>query len=203
MPQKRVPLQPGYFYHIWTHANGDDNLFHCEENYIYFLERYKHHVDPVVETYAYCLMPNHLHLMVKIRSEEEIKTLPGFQTLEGLKLSKAISKKFSNLFNGYAQAYNKMFNRKGGLFIDSFNRKFISSDEYFVRLIAYIHNNPIHHGFVKNPKDWPFSSWHAYVLNKLTRVKKEEALKWFGNMENFKVTHREMNVEKCISLFES
>ncbi|WP_234572988.1 hypothetical protein [Rhodohalobacter sp. 614A] len=56
MPQKRIPLQPGYFYHIWTHANGDDNLFRCEENYGYFLKRYLHHVHPVVETYAYCLM---------------------------------------------------------------------------------------------------------------------------------------------------
>ena len=202
MPQKRVPLQPGYFYHIWTHANGDDNLFRNEENYAYFLHRYLHHVHPVVETYAYCLMPNHLHLMVKVRTKEEIKTLPGFETLEGLTLSKAVSQKFSNLFNGYAQAYNKMYNRKGGLFIDSFNRKLIDSDEYFVRLIAYIHNNPVHHGFAQNSHEWPFSSWHAYILNKLTKIKKDEALQWFGDVENFKAVHEELNMEKCIEVFE-
>ena len=203
MPQKRIPLQPGYTYHIWTHANGDENLFRNEENYNYFLERYLHHVHPAVETFAYCLMPNHLHLMVRVRSLEQLKTLPGFGTLEGLEMAKAVSQKFSNLFNGYTQAYNKMYNRKGGLFIDSFNRKLIDSDEYFVQLIAYIHRNPIHHGFTKNLNDWPFSSWYAYVLDKVTNVSKDEAMHWFGSIENFKATHQKLNFEKSIALFET
>jgi REP element-mobilizing transposase RayT len=204
MPQKRIPLQPEHIYHIWTHANGDDNLFRSEDNYIYFLDRYRHHIHPVVETYAYCLMPNHLHLMVKVREEKEIvkrihdKDLTGFGNLSGL-----ISKQFSNLFNGYTKAFNKMYGRKGSLFMRPFNRKLINSDEYFVRLIAYIHNNPVNHGFASKPSDWSYSSWHAYVLNKLTKIKKDEALQWFGEMKNFKTLHLELNTEKCIQLFES
>ncbi|MEX0721104.1 MAG: hypothetical protein WD059_10580 [Balneolaceae bacterium] len=210
MPQKRIPLKPGYTYHIWTHANGDDNLFRSEENYNYFLNRYLHHVHLVVETYAYCLMPNHLHLMVKIRSEEEVldflrekkkdPTLQGFETLGGF--SNIISRQFSHLFNGYTQAFNKKYNRKGSLFIPNFKRKIIDSDEYFVRLIAYIHNNPVHHGFTKNLNDWPYSSWSAYVLDKITKVNKEEALALFGGIENFTEIHRELNFEECITLFE-
>ncbi|WP_234572987.1 hypothetical protein [Rhodohalobacter sp. 614A] len=148
---------------------------------------------------------SHIHLMVRVKSEEELveflkreKNLQGFENLGGL-----VSQRLSNLFNAYTKAFNKMYNRKGSLFIPNFNRKLIDSDEYFVRLIAYIHNNPIHHGFTSHPNQWPFSSWHAYVLNKLTRIKKEEALLWFGDVENFKTIHREINVEKCIQLFES
>ncbi len=61
--QKMTPiyLEPGRMYHIWTHANGNENLFREEKNYTYFLERYNYHIEPVAETYAYCLMPNHLH----------------------------------------------------------------------------------------------------------------------------------------------
>jgi REP element-mobilizing transposase RayT len=72
MPQKRIPLEPGQMYHIWTHANGDENLFREEENYRYFLEKYTYYGHPVVGTFAYCLMPNHLHLMVRVREKEEV-----------------------------------------------------------------------------------------------------------------------------------
>ncbi len=213
MPQKRIPLESGYVYHLWTHANGGENLFRCEDNYNYFLAKYLQHVHPVVDTYAYCLMPNHLHLMVKVKSEEEILeflrkkreepnlTLQGFQTLGGLPA--IISRQFSHLFNGYTQAYNKKYNRKGSLFIPNFRRKQIDSDEYFVRLIAYIHNNPIHHGFTKNLDDWPFSSWHAYMVDKLTNVKKDDAMQWFGDRANFRSIHRKLDIEECTSLFES
>lgn len=211
MPQKRIPLQAEYTYHIWTHANGDENLFRSEENYTYFLKKYLHHVHPVVETYAYCLMPNHLHLMVKIRSEKEIldflkekkmdPNLQGFENPGGF--SKAISQQFSNLFNSYTKAFNKKYNRKGSLFIPNFKRKVIDSDEYFVRLIAYIHNNPLHHGFTKNLNDWPFSSWGAYMMKKNTKINMEEAIQWFGGKENFKAVHQQVKFEESIRLFET
>jgi REP element-mobilizing transposase RayT len=208
MPQPRIPLEPGQVYHIWTHANGSENLFRSEENYRYFLEKYSLYVHPVGETFAYCLMPNHLHLMVRVRAEEEVlaflrlkkPTLQGFTTLGGF--SKAISLQFSHLFNGYTQAYNKQFNRKGSLFISKFNRKYINTEAYFTRLIAYIHNNPIHHGFVKYLNDWPHSSWHAYLLNKNTKINKEEGLEWFGGKEAFEALHLELQQEKLVSLFE-
>ncbi len=168
-------------YHIWTHANGSENLFRSEENYRYFLEKYSHHVHPVVQTFAYCLMPNHLHLMIRVRGERELlefirrkkedPTLQGFQTLGGFNI---ISQQFSNLFNSYTQAFNRMYNRKGSLFTPNFNRKPIDSQYYFTRLIAYIHNNPVHHGFVEHPGDWPFSSLHAYLHDKKTKLNKTE-----------------------------
>lgn len=212
MAQPRITLESGNTYHIWTHANGNENLFRCDENFRYFLRRYQHYVHPVAETFAYCLMPNHLHLMIRVRKEDEILEFVRVKkddiniTLQGLKdlggLGKVISRQFSNLFNSYTQAYNKMFDRKGSLFIPNFRRKLIDSDEYFVRLIAYIHNNPVHHGFVKTPNNWPFSSWHSYLLDKTTNISKQEALKWFGTKKKFFATHNQLNQVEVKILFE-
>src|SRR5688500_11898719 len=101
----QIPLLPETIYHIYTHANGSENLFRSDANYNYFLKKYAEHIFPVAETFAYCLMPNHLHLAVQIRKEEEVleslrlkkPTLQGFETLGGF--SKAVSLQFSHLFN--------------------------------------------------------------------------------------------------------
>lgn len=181
-------FEPASVYHIYTHANGNENLFREEENYRYFLKKYVEHIHPVVETYAYCLMPNHLHLMVRLRKEEEIQKVPdltGFQNLSGL-----VSRQFSNLFNAYSKAVNKRYDRKGSLFQRPFKRNPILNDAYFTALIVYIHNNPVHHGFVNVPEDWPHSSWHAYLSSKPSKLKKEEGLAWFGGKEEFLKLHR-------------
>jgi putative transposase len=174
-------LLPDTVYHIYTHANGNENLFRCEENYRYFLAKYAERIYAVVDTYAYCLMPNHLHLMVRVRSEEEIATLSGFRTLT--ESQKYVSQQFSHLFNGYTQAYNKMYDRRGSLFERPFKRKIVSDENYFTQLIAYIHNNPVHHGFCKNLIDWPYSSFHAYLVDKPTKLNKKYLDEWFGNRE--------------------
>ncbi|MBD0287331.1 MAG: hypothetical protein ICV79_18180, partial [Flavisolibacter sp.] len=90
-------LEAEKVYHIYNQANGNENLFREERNYPFFLERYKTHLQPVARTYAWCLMPNHFHLMIRIRKEEEIVAdLTGFGNLSGL-----VSQRFSSLFNAY------------------------------------------------------------------------------------------------------
>lgn len=210
MPQPKIPLKPKRMYHVWTHANGSDNLFRNEENYTYFLDRYSYHVHPVADTFAYCLMPNHLHLMIRVRGEKEVleylrvkkedPTLQGFETLGGF--SKVISQQFSNLFNGYTQAFNNKYERMGSLFKPNFERKCVDNRKYFKHLIAYIHNNPIHHGFVKDYNDWLYSSWFAYLFDKRTKIKKMEGLNWFGSEDTFRKVHQNIQFEKLISIFE-
>jgi REP element-mobilizing transposase RayT len=65
-----VQLEPGCFYHIYNHANGSDNLFREEENYYYFLRKWKKYIHPIADTVAYCLMPNHFHWLVKVKDRE-------------------------------------------------------------------------------------------------------------------------------------
>lgn len=184
-------MQPATYYHIYNHANGDENLFREEDNYRYFLEKWGKYIEPVAETYAYCLMPNHFHFLIRTRGEEDISDLQSFpktekqhaeEDLTGFEnLSGFITKQFSNFFNSYAKAFNKMYSRKGSLFNRPFKAKPITSDSYLTNIIFYIHHNPLHHGFCEHVEDWPHSSYHAVVSDKLTRVKRKEVQDWFGS----------------------
>ena len=194
------PLVPGYYYHIYNHANGNEELFLEEKNYDYFLEKIKEHILPVADFYAYCLMPNHFHFLVKIKDDAEIQMLesfPKFQTLEKLEslekveqiTSNFISKQFSNLFSSYTEALNRMYNRKGSLFLKNFKRKKIQDEKYFIRLVNYIHFNPVQDGFVNKPSEWRYSSFNAIVSNKQTLVKRDDVLEWFDGLTNVLYNH--------------
>ena len=185
-------LKPETVYHIYTHANGFENLFNCEENYRYFLHKYSEHIYPVSHTYAYCLMPNHLHLMVKIRSKKEVLeyvqkkhpkrgNLQGFQNPGGF--SNLISQQFSNLFNGYTKAYNNMYDRKGSLFIPNFKRKEVEDELYMTKLIVYFHNNPIHHGFTNSLTEWKYSSFQTYLSANPSKIDRQYLKGCLGNKE--------------------
>lgn len=69
------PLKPDTTYHIFNHANGFENVFCEDENFRFFLEKYQLYITPIAETYAYCLMPNHFHLVVRIRKREVIEEI--------------------------------------------------------------------------------------------------------------------------------
>jgi REP element-mobilizing transposase RayT len=210
MAKAKIPLKPRKFYHIWTHANGSENIFQTEENYIFFLDKYTHHVHPIADTFAYCLMPNHIHLAVRIKDKqivlEHAKTQKGYPNLQNFEtfggFSQYISQQFSNLFNSYTKAFNKKYDRRGSLFIPNFKRKLVDNERYFMRLIAYIHNNPVHHGFVENPTDWIYSSWHAYLMGKRTKINRKEGLVWFGGEEAFKKIHESINFNNFKLIFE-
>lgn len=152
------------YYHIYNHANGDDNLFCEEENYSFFLRKYHQHIDIIADNLAWCLMPNHFHLLVKIKSAEGIAAAClNFETLGKLEQRSAfLSKQFSNFFGSYTQAFNKVYKRRGSLFVKNFKRKEVLDDDYLRRLILYIHLNPVKHGFVKEINRWPWSFWSTF-----------------------------------------
>ncbi len=149
MPDYYPPLLPNQIFHVINHANGFENIFANRGNYKYFLQQYAKYIFPIARTYAYCLMPNHFHLLIRLRSEEKLKKrfmelklsgskiLSGFENLTGLgdKVPNVMSKQFSNLFNGYTKAFNKQQNRKGSLFIPRFKR--IQSPTKPISSLAY------------------------------------------------------------------
>ncbi|MCG9910877.1 MAG: transposase [Flavobacteriales bacterium] len=186
------------YYHIFNHANGEDNLFREEKNYFFFKEKYRKHIDPVAETLAWCLMPNHFHLLVKIKSEEDIaadSTVSNFSKVSNFGKvvnetaesagSKFISKQFANFFSSYTQSFNKVYNRRGSLFIKNFKRKEVSDEEYLRNLILYIHLNPVKHGFTTSVNDWRHSSYSIFP---------ERQTQWlevlFGDESNYHSMHR-------------
>ncbi len=201
MPQHLPPFLPGETYHVYNHANGDDNIFREEDNYRYFLEKYKKYISPVADTLAYCLMKNHFHLMVRIKEEESLinffdvknPDLTGFQNLSGL-----VSRQFSKLFNSYSKAFNKKYNRIGGLFNRPVKRKQITNNSYFTSLIVYIHNNPVHHGFVEGIGDWKHASYDDMLQENDHLVKTAEIIEWFGNKEAFVAAHHNVKMTKSV-----
>ncbi len=194
------PLLPGKYYHLYNHAVGDENLFRQHENYLFFLERYGQYIFPVARTYAYCLMPNHFHLLVQIRQEEELisyyrqqKKLKPEQSCI-LDYSSFVMQQFSNFCNSYAKAFNRRFDRKGALFLDYLRRKPVETEVYFTTLLTYIHLNPVRHDFCRNADEWAYSSVHSICSNKPTRLEGKAVLDWFGGIEPYIAFHKQICV---------
>ncbi len=217
MQQSDIILQEGHYYHLYNRGINGTNLFYEERNYTYFLSKYAHYMCDVLDTYAYCLMKNHFHLLVRVKpnlsSNLNLSSNPtGFQNLSGLEglekksglhsPDRLVSKKFADLFNSYSKSINKAQNRTGSLFETPFNRILVDNDAYFSQLIWYIHFNPQKHGFVKNFMDYPHSSYHSHLSNKLTKLDREEVLKWFGNEKEYikfhNLQHNENDFSKLI-----
>ncbi|MDZ7716894.1 MAG: hypothetical protein U5J95_11840 [Balneolaceae bacterium] len=189
MQKREAPFDPGVFFHVYSHGNAEDNIFREEENYHYFLKRYAYYILPVAQTYAFCLMPNHFHLLLQVRGREELNRFFKSEGKGGKKLPVLISKQFSNLLNAYSKAFNKKYNRRGKLFLKSLKRKPVKDDVYFTRLIWYIHQNPVLHGFVKGIEEWPYSSYQLILSQKKTKIEREELLKKFGSRKLFRAFH--------------
>ena len=176
--QKFEKLLPSKYYHIYNRGNNRENIFKEERNYFHFLDLWQKHVMPVAETYSYCLMKNHFHFLVRILDVEEITKLiltrnpdrvqnpvrvEGVEGVDEEAIIKRIKNNFSNHFNAYSQAFNTAYNRTGKLFETPFERKLVDNKNYFRQLIYYIHFNPQRHGFVKDFRDWKFSSYHSLL----------------------------------------
>ena len=70
--QKTIPLEPGVCYHIYNRGINGETIFREERNYAHFLNLYARHIEPVAETFAYCLLCNHFHLLVRIKETFEV-----------------------------------------------------------------------------------------------------------------------------------
>lgn len=114
----------------------------------------------------------------------------GDKDLAGAKKT-ANQKQFSHLFNAYTQAINRRHNRTGSLFETTFERKLVTSEKYFQQLIFYIHNNPVHHGFVKQMSLYPWTSYETVISDKPTRLKRKEIIELYGDIENFIFYHNQ------------
>jgi putative transposase len=189
-------LQPGGYYHIYNRGNNREDLFREERNYRYFLQLYIHHIYPIADMFAYCLMRNHFHLLVRIKTAEEYRAWNGSEIGE---VPFKPSQYFSNLFNAYTKAINKAYQRTGSLFEERFGRVQVTSDAYFMNLIFYIHFNPQKHKFVDDFREWPWSSYGALHAPADTKLKRAEVMKWFGGERQFEAFHRGMVDERAIA----
>jgi putative transposase len=184
-------LEFGNYYHIFNRGINRENIFLEESNYQYFLELIKRHILGIADLYAYCLLKNHFHLLVRIKSEDEIAHDLGsnWSILD----RPQPSQKFSNLFNAYSKAFNKRYNRTGGLFQRPFRRIRISTNK---QLLHLIHRNPEKHSLIDDFRDWPYTSYKD-ILSGEKLIDYEEVIRWFGTVSEFENAHKaDVVVEK-------
>ena len=200
METRKTQLQPDCYYHIYNRGINGQNIFFEDRNYPYFLTKYAQYVFPFFDTYAYCLLKNHFHFLVKAKCEEDIRSFLN-QKHKDKNINWILSNSFGSLFKNYAQAINKQYGRTGGLFEEPFHRIEVDSDCYFTQLIYYIHANPQKHGFVKDFRDYKHSSYQSYLVEKPTKLMKKEVQDWFGGEQDYTVYHNQVHESVEITKF--
>ncbi|MBI9066304.1 MAG: transposase [Salinivirgaceae bacterium] len=183
--QGTLPIEPGKYYHIFNQGVSGTNLFADAKNYEYFLHLYNKYINPNFTTFAWCLMPNHFHLLIRVNDN----------------LQKPPHQYFSNLFNAYTQAFNKWHKRRGTLFQRPFKRRLVADEKYFRTLVVYIHNNPVHHRFVSDAIEWGWSSYLSYLSNKPTKLDRATVIDWFGGKNNLEYMHQQAIDFELLKLF--
>ena len=167
---RKVPFESGQYYHIYNRGNKKESIFLGRDNYLFFLRRLQQGIQKRdITVLAYCLMPNHFHLILKESSGHSISEL------------------MLSLQTSYSKAINKRTHRVGHLFQGTFKDKCIGKTEYLVHLSRYIHLNPTLAGLVDLPEDWEFSSYRDYIrLRQGTLVEKETILSEFDDAESYR-----------------
>ena len=150
--QARKPSGTG-IHHVMMRGINHQNIFEDVEDYYQFittLDRIRVQYDdygPPCGTsctiYAYCLMSNHFHLLIRERDE-------------------SIGDTIKRIASSYVYYYNHKYQRDGHLFKERFKSEPVNDMAYFTVLLRYIHQNPLKAGIVEKVKDYEYSSWGEY-----------------------------------------
>ena len=144
----RIPrfLLSKSYYHIIIRGNNQNIVFKKQEDYLFFLELIaKYKKEHLFDIYHYCLMPNHIHLLVRQDSKIPVyKFILPFHT-------------------SYSMYFNRKHNKIGHLFQGRFRQKPVTANEYLSYLSSYIHLNPFVHGLVNKLEDYQWSSYPDYI----------------------------------------
>ncbi len=182
-------------YHVYNRTVDRKPMFTSSENYAYFIRQFDKYLSNYIKIYAYNLLGNHFHFMIKVNDLTDFTT---FQKLSNLELHNEqktthdiVSHQFKKFFQSYAMAFNKEQNRIGTLFQTPFKRVRVENENYLRELACYINTNAQKHSLVKDFRDWKWSSYHNTISNKDTKLLKEELIGYFGDIDNFEYCHFE------------
>lgn len=170
MPRRETIFQVDHFFNIYHRGNNKAEIFFERENYLFFLRQlWKYFPEDVINVHAYCLMPNHFHLLIEIIQSCDFSLM------------------MKNFIISYTKAINKKYGRVGHLFQGQFKSKHIDSEKYLITLSRYIHNNPGHSTLAKKNEEWEFSSYLDYLgMRKEELVVKDFILKNYRSVEDYK-----------------
>jgi len=188
LPRKARPKSESGIYHIIMRGINRQIIFSESEDYHRFLQTLKHYKEICgYHIYAYCIMNNHIHLLVKIGNE------PLAQIMR-------------RICGKFVYWYNSKYDRAGYLFQDRFKSEPVEDDPYLLTVIRYIHQNPLKAGLVDKIEHYPWSSYNAYirqgslidqdfVLN-IFNNNREKALKEFVKFNNQNTDQKCMDLEE-------
>ncbi len=191
-------------YHVYNRTNNKEKLFLADENHYFFLRKYAEHLASFLDTFCWCLLPNHFHLLVRIkpvnsiisnleRKDHKDLTLTEKKFLDkGVTTSELVEQSFKRFFQSYALSFNKMYKRKGNLFYKPFKRVEVKKDSHLTQAIIYIHANPVKHKLISDFTQYRWSSWKSILSEAPTQLLRNEIIEWFGSRTLFISAHKEM-----------
>ena len=189
MPRKARKKSESGIYHIIMRGINRQSIFEDDEDYekfIQVIQKYK--MQSGYKIYAYCLMGNHVHLLLKI----------GIEPLEQV---------MRRICGSYVYWYNWKYQRTGNLFQDRFRSEPVENESYFVIVQRYIHQNPLKARLVESIEQYNWSSFNEYV-NKAKFVDVDYLLNLFNNdrekaIKDFCQFNNEVNDDVCLDIEES
>ena len=186
MPRRARQQSKTGIYHIMIRGINQQNIFVDNEDNKKFLDTLnKYRVKATYKIYAYCLMKNHIHLLVKEGSE-------------------SLSNSMRRIGASYVYWYNWQYDRKGHLFQDRFKSEPVEEDAYFLTCLRYIHQNPLQAGLVDNIEQYQWSSYREYLVEPKI-INADFVLDMFHSDRNkafikFKKFNEAVNSDKCLVL---
>lgn len=191
-------FEEGKFYHIYKRSIDRQPLFKSDANYRFFLKKFDLYLSNVLDVYAYCLLGNHFHLLIRVKENLEV-----IDPISDFSVHDIVSKQFRIFFQSYALAFNIQHKRTGTLFQTPFKRAMVNDEFYLIRLIYYIHSNPQKHKLVVNFRDWKWSSYDRILLDTDSKLKKQEVLDWFGGKAEYLNFTQKFTRLYCLTSFDN
>ena len=146
---RRPRIEVAGYYHIINRGVDKMNIFKHPDDYEYFEELMCFYMKSYgITLHNYCLMSNHYHLLIEISQEN-------------------LSKFMRQLNMNYAIYFNKKYKRVGHLWQGRFKSWYVTDDAYLYTLMLYIEQNPLKATMVQNLSDYPYSSYHHFLKNKI------------------------------------
>jgi putative transposase len=138
MPRRQTPFIQGLYYHVYNRGNNRQSVFFQPENYLYFLRNVKRYLAPLAKVTAYCLMPTHYHILVRLQTSEFLTGSSWDEDVSAKNSEVSLSRAMMRLSVSYTKAINKRFARVGSLFQGQFQAKPIQNYHHLLNLCVYI-----------------------------------------------------------------
>jgi putative transposase len=194
-------FEAGGYFHVIVKSLNNNLLFLSAENKRYFLQKYSAYLADYVNTYCYCLLDNHVHLLVRVKAMEEIiEVLSTKDKLNivakkfianpsPISLNALLERQFNSFFVSYTMSLNKISGRKGHLFDSPFKRIALNSDEHLTQLIIYIHANAMKHRITNDFSQYKWSSYLPLTSGDYGFLDAAAVFQWFGGKDAFMEAH--------------